>query len=463
MGVSSNPRRLSINDFLLEKNKEKILSGTPCARNEMELRNFTTSNKPDGSLVISVQSPIDNGNVQSIKPTPITLTEGFFGNMEEGDSNKTSGINFYLQVKSEVERFKGIFPNNTGKVDQALKQAFDAYNSVNDKIYSAKYNHDGGLARTQMSIMMEIAASKTPQGLLTSQQVLDMLKKEYVTAEAVCKMKQDLLNMKLVKDHNLRLFLDSWEVQYRRLQEICSPDITDHTMTEYLPSAAELKKSLFNGLANLAQTLMISQQLGNGSLAMDKLSVLEYVDRIRQMTRQSTNFLANNVKAEMKSNTSSGTGTAKSTSVYSRLEPSTLLNTPPHNLVQFRFKNNLCQKCGSKDHLQRQCTEGKKGLSQNDISYGYDKEVDYSKMVLHNKNVVIPRCDYCSKNHMGECRYKPQQQEMTTPVIKMNPMGQRPAGPMIPIHSRLSGHENTMIGNSSTQNQARVDEHGKPY
>ena len=74
---------------------------------------------------------------------------------------------------------------------------------------------------------------------------------------------------------------------YRRLQEICSPDITDHTMTEFLPSAAELKKSLFNGLANLAQTLMISQQLGNGSLAMDELSVLEYVDRIRQMTDSS--------------------------------------------------------------------------------------------------------------------------------------------------------------------------------
>jgi len=290
-----------------------------------------------------------------------------------------------------------------------------------------------------------------------------MLKKEYVTAEAVCKMKQDLLNMKLAKDHNLRLFLDTWEVQYRRLQEICSPDVTDHTMTEFLPSAAELKKSLFNGLANLAQTLMISQHLGNGSLAMNELSVLDYVDRIRQMTRQSTNFLANNVKAEMKPSTSSGTGTAKPTSVYSRLEPSALLNTPSHNLVQFRFKNNLCQKCGSKDHLQRQCTEGKKGLSQSDISNGYDKEVDYSKLILHNKNVAIPRCDYCSKNHMGECRYKPQQQEMTTPVIKMNPMGQRPAGPMIPIHSRLSGHENTMIGNSSTQNQARVDEHGKPY
>ena len=167
-----------------------------------------------------------------IKPTPISLTEGFFGNMEVGELNTTSGISFYLQIKSEVERYRGIFPNNAGKVDQALKQVLDSYNAKNDATYSMKYNPKGGLVRTQMSLMMELQLKKTPQGLLTSQQVLDLLKKEYVTAEAVCKMKQDLLNMRLTKDHNLRLFLDSWEVQYRRLQEICSPDITDQ-MTEY--------------------------------------------------------------------------------------------------------------------------------------------------------------------------------------------------------------------------------------
>ena len=185
-----------------------------------------------------------------IKPTPISLTEGFFGNMEVGELNTTSGISFYLQIKSEVERYRGIFPNNPGKVDQALKQVLDTYNAKNDATYSMKYNPKGGLVRTQMSLMMELQLKKTPQGLLTSQQVLDLLKKEYVTAEAVCKMKQDLLNMKLTKDHNLRLFLDSWEVQFRRLQEICSPDITDQ-MTEYLPSSAELKKSLFNGMADI--------------------------------------------------------------------------------------------------------------------------------------------------------------------------------------------------------------------
>ena len=118
---------------------------------------------------------------------------------------------------------------------------------------------------------------------------------------------------------------------------------------------------------------MISQQLGPFSDAIQELTVLEYVDRIRQLTRESNNFLANNVKAEMKPEKSSGTSTAKSTSVHSRLESTASASTPSHNLVQFRFHNKLCSKCGSKDHIQRQCTEeSRKGLSQSDISHSIE-------------------------------------------------------------------------------------------
>ena len=54
---------------------------------------FTTSTRPDGStnMVISIDNQ-ENGSAQGIKPTPITPLEGFFGNMDAGLYNRTSGI-----------------------------------------------------------------------------------------------------------------------------------------------------------------------------------------------------------------------------------------------------------------------------------------------------------------------------------------------------------------------------------
>ena len=360
-----------------------------------------------------------------------------------------------------------------------MKQAIDAYNLKNDQTFKAKYNHKSGFTQTQMSCMIDIQyQKKTPQGLLTSQELLNLIKREYVTGEAVCKMKQELLSMKMTKDHNLRMFVDTWEVLYLKLKEICSPDITDQTMCEYLPSASELKKSLFNGLANFAQTLTISQLLGTGSVAMLTLPVSEYVDKIREIARQSSTFIANNVKAEMKSNASSGM-TSTSKSVHSRLDQSTsntqrsrgpgnMYNISTNadsdqNVMYFRSKFGFCMKCGIEKHSYKFCTEDeKKGASQFDSTNGYDKNTDYAKAVRVVSKAFV-QCTYCGKNHLGECRFKQRQYDPSSnPTIKMNTTPTQSSrlaglGNAVPILSRLSGHESTIMNNSSNQTQAKTD------